>query len=294
MFDKENAPVALLSLDGGTIYVVWNGDPAVYGVDVETGRIEVLASLEDVCPEGVHHQHMRLNGPGDRLFIIFRKPSVGVARVDLQSGSVVGLEVGGLLYACLPTERRLVVWRNTGVHKSTLPDYVTMVRSAGDRGFWSTDEDGGDERFISPDVFSHGSVLGNTARLQGCGSPPDRCILIAEEGKPPEQIVSGPYSWHSGPSWDGNWIVADTNWPDCGLQLVHVPSRHFRTLCHAGASQNHPRAGHVHPALSHDGRIAAFTSDRTSVSQVYVAHVTDEFRESVIAGELDRPQDKWI
>jgi hypothetical protein len=37
-----------------------------------------------------------------------------------------------------------------------------------------------------------------------------------------------------------------------------------------------------------------FGSDRTGISQVYVAQITDEFRESVIAGELDNPRDKWI
>jgi oligogalacturonide lyase len=294
VFDKENAPTSILALDGRTTYVLWNGDPVVYSVDVETGRISEVASLEGVCPSGAHYQHMRLSGAGDRLFVVIRKPSVGVARVDLASGCVAGIDVGGLLYACIPTERRLVVWRNSGIPGSAMPDYVTMVRATGDRGFWSTDEDGGDERFIAPDMFSHGSVLGNTTRLQGCGSPPDKCIWIAEEGKPPERIVNGPYFWHSGPSWDGDWIVADTNWPDCGLQLVHVPTRTFRTLCHPGASLDHIRAGHPHPALSHDGRVAVFTSDRTGLPQVYVAHIIDEFRDSIIAGELDRPLDKWM
>ncbi len=46
--------------------------------------------------------------------------------------------------------------------------------------------------------------------------------------------------------------------------------------------------------MSQDGRVVVFRSDRTGVPQIYAAHVTDEFRESVIAGELDQPNDKWM
>jgi Tol biopolymer transport system component len=45
---------------------------------------------------------------------------------------------------------------------------------------------------------------------------------------------------------------------------------------------------------SNDGRLVVFRSDRTGCPQVYVAHVNEEFRQSIIAGELDRPKDKWI
>ena len=294
IFDKENAPVAILSLDGKTLFVVWNGDVNVYAVDVETGAQRSIASMESVCGTETLYQHMRLNGAGDMLYIALRKPVVGTIRVDLRSGDAAYLDLAGLLWACLPTERRLVVWRNEAVPRDESADYVSLVRARGVRGFWTTDEDGGDERFFSSDSFAHGSVLGNTASLQGCGIPPERCIWIVKEEKPADKLVQGPYFWHSGPSWDGEWIIADTNWPDDGLQLIHVPSRRFRTVCHPGASREHTRAGHPHPALSHDGRIAVFTSDRMGLPQVYAAHVTDEFRQSIIAGELDRRRDKWI
>ncbi len=294
LFDKENAPTAILSLDGGTLYVAWNGDPFVYTVDLGNGSLDVVASMEEACPSGVLYQHMRLNGAGDRLYVVTRKPGVRTLRVDLDTGTVEPLDHEGLLWACIPTERRLVIWRNEAASGAGEADYVTMIRSGGGRGFWSADEDGGDLSFLGADVFAHGSVLGNTARLQGCGVPPQRCIWVVESGRPAERICQGPYFWHSGASWDGEWIVSDTNWPDQGLQLVHVPTGHFRTLCHAGASQDHIRVGHPHPALSHDGRLAVFTSDRAGVAQVYAVHITDDFRESVIAGELDQPRDKWM
>ena len=146
---------------------------------------------------------------------------------------------------------------------------------------------------ICPSIFAHATLLGKTSMLQGCGLPPERCIWVVEEGKEPEKLVQGPYFWHSGASFDGEWIVSDTNFPDQGLQLVHVPTQYFRTLCHPGATEDHVEYGHPHPALSQDGRVAVFRSDRTNVSQVYIAHITDEFRESVKAGELDG-SNRWM
>lgn len=101
------------------------------------------------------------------------------------------------------------------------------------------------------------------------------------------KLVEGPYFWHSGASYDGEWIVADTNTPDEGLQLAHVPTARFKTLCYAGATQDHYNFGHPHPALSQDGRVAVFRSDRTHVPQIYIAHITEEFRERVKAGVPD-------
>ena len=289
VFDKQNAPVSILTLDGKTLYVLWNGDPHVYAVDAVTGATEPVASLERVCLPGALYQHTRLSISGDRLFVVFRKPGIGAARVDLRTGEATELRLNGLLWACHTREPRLIIWRKTDAGGAALPDYVSFVRGAGQPAFWTVDEDGSDERFLSIDPFSHGAILGTTGLLQGCGMPPDRCLWLVEEGMPPRRIADGPYFWHSGASFDGEWVLTDTNWPEVGLQLIHVPTGHFRTLC-----QPHTGEVHSHPALSHDGRVALFSAGSTEISQVHVAHITDEFRESVIAGELDNPRDKWL
>jgi len=293
-YDGHNRPNAKLSLDGRTLYVLWNGDPNLYAVDVETGAMDRLASLERFCPEGVTFQHVQVAPASNRLYIVLRWPRIATIRVDLATGAAEELDLDGFLWAIAPSARRIILMRNAEIPKREMPDYFSFARAGGQRTMWSMDEDGGDARFLCPWVFAHATVLGDSMRLQGCGIPPERCVIVAEEGKEPERIVQGPYFWHSGASYDGEWIVTDTNWPDCGLQLVHVPTRHVRTLCHPGASLEHADFGHPHPGLSRDGRIAVFHSDRTGVSQVYVAHVSDEFRESVKAGVLDRPRDKWI
>ena len=171
---------------------------------------------------------------------------------------------------------------------------VRCVVNRGDTSRGTVDQDGRNPRDFCPWIFAHATVLGNTEVYQGCGKITDRCIWVAEEGKEPYKLVEGPYFWHSGASYDGEWIAADTNWPDNGIQLIHVPTGHFRRLCSAGATQAHYEFGHPHPHVSQDGRVVVFRSDRAGLPQIYAAHVTDEFRESIIAGELDQPNDKWM
>ncbi len=291
---KQNAPVCIMNPDGRTLYAVWHGDPHVYAVDVETGNIETLGSFSRFAPDGAVIQHMLYSPTSDRLFIVLRHPRITTYRFDIATGEVAELDLDGLLWACYAEKPRIVLMKQNALPKEKLADYVSFVReTGGTRTFWDCNEDGGDARLIGRDVFAHGTLLGRTERLQGCGNPPERCIWILEPGGEPRRLCSGPYFWHSGASFDGEWIVADTNWPDRGLQLIHVGTGHFRTLCHPRATLDHTPAGHPHPALSQDGRVAVFGSDRTGVSQVYAAHILDEFRQSVIAGELDRPRDKW-
>ncbi len=286
VFDKLNAPTAMLSIDGRTLYVLWNGDPVLYSVDVETGKTDSMCSLAELCSGRVLYQHMRISTATNRLFIALRQPRIATLRVDLDTGDVAEIDLDGLLWACLATEPRLVVATNSTIARQDLPDYVSFVRSSGERVHVTVDEDGGDSRFFCGNPFSHATMLGGTARIQGCGMPPDRCIWIAEENAEPRKLTSGPYFWHSGPSFSGEWIVADTAWPDMGLQLIHVPTGHFGKLCDAGAAQAHVASGHPHPGMGHDGSLAVFNSDRAGIAQAYVAHVTAEFRESVAAGEL--------
>jgi len=135
--------------------------------------------------------------------------------------------------------------------------------------------------------FAHSTFLGRTSEIQACGLPPAHALFrIAPNEETPRIIASGPYFWHSASSLDGDWIVADTNWPDAGLQLVHVPTGHFATLCYPRSSQGHPQWSHPHPQFSPDARSVLFTSDATGVPQVYLTRIPEELRERIIAGSL--------
>ncbi len=101
--------------------------------------------------------------------------------------------------------------------------------------------------------------------------------------------VTGFNAWHAIASPDGTMMVADTNFPDIGLQLFNpldgkgVPT----TLClpqasSLGAHWNGPfpyengpipvyapQHTHPHPSFSPDGRHVIFTSDVTGMAQIY-------------------------
>ncbi len=297
-------PWSVLTLDGETAYVNTGG--CIYRVDVETGRDELIADLNQFREEGGSLEKIVLSASGERLFVNRTRPPDPVDPrnspqpdwiiVDLKSGTARPSEGDGTIGGCAYDENGLIVQRGRviwGVNES--PDGSRTYYNAGDSlGLWLVDENGLNGRPFGENIYAHNTNLGRRGVMQGCGLPPHRCIWIGEPEREPIKLCQGPYFWHSGASFDAEWIVADTNWPDEGLQLIHVPTGHFRTLCHPGATQDHVEFGHPHPLLSQDGRIAIFRSDRSGVSQVYAAHITDEFRESVIAGELDRPRDKWM
>lgn len=96
-------------------------------------------------------------------------------------------------------------------------------------------------------------------------------------------------AWHAVCTRQGTWMVADTNFPDTGLQLFdprQIGSEPV-TLCYPEASNmgEHSRGPfpygqgpvkvyapqHTHPHLSFspDGRYVVFTSDRTGHAQLY-------------------------
>jgi len=165
------------------------------------------------------------------------------------------------------------------------PGLLCRLSSSPGHDLWLLDDDASNDRFFTRNVFAHSNWLGKTDRLQGCAQHPLRAILVASCGQSePEPLVEGPCFWHSSATLDGEWLVADTNWPDEGLQLVNVRTRRFRTLCYPMASEGHPQWTHPHPTFSPDGKMVLFNSDRTGINQLYLAKIPDEMIE-----DLSRP-----
>ena len=128
--------------------------------------------------------------------------------------------------------------------------------------------------------IAHASWLGSTGHYQCCSKWPHHALHIMRRGATElETIATGPYFWHSGASLDGKWVVADTNFPDKGLWLVHTGTKKKERLCYSWSSMGHSQDSHPHPNLSNDGRLAVFVSDVTGVAQPHVAEVPDEMRE---------------
>jgi oligogalacturonide lyase len=133
--------------------------------------------------------------------------------------------------------------------------------------------------------LAHQAPLGTSGLHQGCAVLPTRAILTMAEGdEEAVPLVEGPYFWHSSGSIDGDWIVADTNWPNEGIQLICVKTRRFGTLLHAHNSAGHPQWTHLHPFFSPDCRHVAFGSDWSGTPQVYVAKVPQGLSEELARG----------
>ena len=286
-----------LTVDGKRLYLLRQGDPVLRFADVETGESHDVCNLERLLPPDFVYVQMRLSPPTASLVIMLRTPDIRPIRVNVETGEAVRLDdLDGMVWACMASEPRMVVVRQRRAEPGKLYDYIgyrKLELEPGDRSLWSADMDGGDARLICTDYYSHATIHGGTSSVQGCGKWGDRSITLTREGAAPRKVCTGPYFWHSGASFDGEWIAADTNWPDYGIQLMHVPTGNFRFLCWHGSSLKNGLA-HAHPSLSFDGSIMLFRSDRSGSLQAYLVHIPEEFRRSVVAGQHGDRAPVWI
>jgi oligogalacturonide lyase len=163
---------------------------------------------------------------------------------------------------------------------------LCIARKEGDRWLvFSADYDGASQKRIGENIYAHSTWLHSTRRVQGCALPPDRAVIAqGPEDPEPVAIARGPYFWHSASSYDGEWIVADTNWPNEGLQLVHVPSGRFALLCHPQNSAGHPQWTHPHPFFTPDASAVVYQSDATGICQLYIIKIPDDLRAQLSGG----------
>ncbi len=149
------------------------------------------------------------------------------------------------------------------------------------------DIDGNNFRSIGFQDFAHRMWLGTTDRLQGPLLPPGHGIVQVElDDTEPTPICSGPYFWHSASSADGEWIVADTNWPEQGIMLVHVASGRYAPVTMPHACPGAAQYTHPHPSFDRTGSRVIYTVNRGGLSQVYVATIPDALRRELVTGEI--------
>ena len=286
--DEDGVYGIALSRDGHHVYYVHG--TTLKRVAMDTFELDEVLHVADAKPGGVGMAGQ--TGDGRHLFCTM----------------TVGDEVGLFRLATDGSGAELLCRAPRLNHVSCDPGHDVASFGATIKGrarLWVINADGGEPREFPLQRFAHCSWLGRTGRMQGCLLPPGRAIMSMAEGDAaPETIVAGPYFWHSGASLDGEWLVADTNWPDEGLMLVHVPTRSFTFLCDPGAADGDSWGGHPEPAISQDGSTVIYTSNRTGVPQVYVAYVPSELREALrhsldwqgepcVAGQHYMPRAGW-
>lgn len=135
--------------------------------------------------------------------------------------------------------------------------------------------------------YAHCTWLGRTDVLQKTLLPPGHGIVTCGIDEPdPTPVCAGPYFWHSASSEDGEWLVSDTNWPDEGIMLVHVPTGRYAALVKPRSDIGHQQETHPHPSFNRDGTKVVFTSNQTGLSQVYVCDVPDVIRQEILSGDI--------
>ncbi len=194
-------------------------------------------------------------------------------------------------------DHEIILRRDSIAHLQFCPDDSNLLYYAGpltDR-VWVIRRDGtGNRRLYARNVeknewITHESWIPGTRELAFVDWPRGvRCVNVDTEE---ERQITTFNAWHAICNKDGTIMVADTNFPDVGIQIfdprdgVGEP----KTLCYPGASSigEHwngpfpyangpitvyaPQHTHPHPSFSPDGQYIVFTSDRSGFAQIYEA-----------------------
>jgi len=190
-------------------------------------------------------------------------------------------------------ESKIILQRDTIAHLQFCPDDNNLLFYAGpltDR-VWLVKRDGSDNRRLyrrAPgEWITHETWIPGTRELAITDWPHGVRAIQVDSGV--ERRVCSFNAWHPVSDRTGKRMVADTNFPDIGLQLfdardgIGMPI----PIAFPGASSmgahwagpfpyengpievNAPQHTHPHPSFSPDGRYVIFTSDRTGYAQLY-------------------------
>jgi len=193
-------------------------------------------------------------------------------------------------------EYEVIFERDSIGHPEFHPDDSTLLRYAGAyyERMWVINRDGTGNRLVykrdaaRKQWIVHETWLPGTRELVVVDWP--NGMIGVNIDTDAVRKVTDFNAWHAMVNRTGTLMVADTNFPDIGLQLfdprdgIGKP----RTLCYSESSNigahwntDHcpyddgpiqvyaPQHTHPHPSFSPDGEFVVFTSDRTGHSQVY-------------------------
>lgn len=191
----------------------------------------------------------------------------------------------------------VILRRDSVAHMQFCPDDSKLVFYAGpltDR-VWVVNRDGSDNRRLYQrkpgEWITHEAWIPGTRELAFVDWPHGVRAVNVDTGV--VRRVTSFNAWHAICNPNGTLMVADTNFPDIGIQLfdprdgIGTP----QTLCFPEASSlgTHwsgpfpydngpisvyaPQHTHPHPSFSPNSRFVVFTSDRTGYAQIYEAEI---------------------
>lgn len=197
----------------------------------------------------------------------------------------------------------VILRRNSVAHMQFCPDDANLLFYAGpltDR-VWLVNRDGSNNRRLYQrknelEWITHEAWIPGTRELAFVDWPNGiRCIHCDTLQ---ERRITSFNAWHAICNRQGTLMVADTNFPDIGLQIFNPLDRLGQptTLCYPEASSlgehwngpfpyNHgpikvyaPQHTHPHPSFSPDSRYVVYTSDKTGYSQIYEVEIPEHLR----------------
>ena len=199
----------------------------------------------------------------------------------------------------------VILRRDSIAHLQFCPDDPSLIFYAGpltDR-VWVINRDGSGNRRLyarkQGEWITHESWIPGRRELAFVDWPNGVRSVHVDSGA--MRTITTFNAWHAICSQDGRYMVADTNFPDIGLQLFNpldgvgdpVP------LCYPEAtsvgahwqdpfpyengpiSVYAPQHTHPHPSFSPDNRYVVFTSDRGGYAQLYEVELTDILLERI-------------
>ncbi len=202
-------------------------------------------------------------------------------------------------------ESDVILVRDTVAHMMFCPDDSSLLYYAGplkDR-VWLINRDGSNNRRLyqrkPAEWITHEVWIPGTKELAFVDWPNGIRCVHAETGL--ERRVTSFNAWHAICNRTGTLMVADTNYPDRGIQLFNPLDGVGKPqlLCQANASNagqhwrgpfpyehgpikvNAPQHTHPHPSFSPDSRFVVFTSDKTGHAQVYEAEIPSQLLERI-------------
>lgn len=305
------------------------GQPQLFVEIRSTGQLLQLTELTDLKEWSVHPSHdgryiyftttvggWRLNTDSLQEELLFRYPHNLPEKPGMVGGALGTTALSrddrwwALHYSHDGTDHLEVIDTSSGksatllrsdsiAHLQFCPDDSNLLFYAGpvnDR-VWVINRDGSGKRRLynrnphKKEWITHESWIPGTRELAFVDWPHGIRCVHADTGK--VRQVTRFNAWHAVCNPQGNLMVADTNFPDRGLQLFNPLDSIGEpdTLCYPEASgigehwdgpfpyDNGPVAvyapqhTHPHPSFSPDGTRVVYTSDRSGYSQIYEVEV---------------------
>ena len=278
-------------------YVYFTAGTGAYRVDAETLREEQLVDFGEI---NLREAGMVADAMGttalsfdDRWWALrfSLKGQACLAVVDTQSG-----------------KHEIILQRDTIAHLMFCPDDADLLYYAGpltDR-VWVVKRDGSGNRRLyqrAPgEWITHESWIPGRRELAFVDWNKGMRAVHVDSGR--QRRLTAFNAWHAISNRDGSMMVADTNFPDIGLQLFNPLDGAGApiTLCYPGASNvgahwkgpfpyedgpisvYAPQHTHPHPSFSPDNRYIVYTSDASGCAQVYEAEIPAEMKERLQDG----------